>query len=97
MNCDIVENPNVVDSPKSLSKDSIYFQRQDGGSTAAKPQTAYCEKEKSPLEDDDDSGVELGPFPFSSLDQDEGVNLGRSKYFLKFKLKLGFMGKLYSG
>ena len=79
INCDIVEKQTVVDSPKKLNKSSIYFPRQDGGSTVAKPQNEYCEEEKSLVEDDDDSGVELGPFPFSSLEQDDNVNLGRPR------------------
>ena len=76
INCDTVDKQTVVDSPKVLNKKSIYFQNQDGGFTVGKPQNVYCEEEKSPIEDDDDSGVELGPFPFSSLDQDDNVNLG---------------------
>jgi hypothetical protein len=85
INCDIVENQTVVDSPKIINKNSIYFQRQDGGSTVAKPQKVYCEEQKSPVEDDDDSGVELGPFPFSSLDQDDNVNSGRPRIFFKLR------------
>ena len=79
MNCDIVENETAVNSQSDLDKTSIYLQKQNGSPTVAKPRKMICEEEKSPVEDDDDSGVELGPFLFSSLDQDDNGNIGKIK------------------
>ena len=77
MSCDIINNE-LTDSPSNLKDIDIHPKEESNRRESKKD---FYHLVKSPGEDDEDSGVDLGPFLFSSVGHDDNAIKGKLGIF----------------